>query len=128
MVVSILLAVAFHLGEVSHAAQQRVGYAGRSSAAPADFCRRFTLYGHLQQVGTALYDAAQGFWVVVLQMQVDAETRPKRSGKQSAAGGSPHERKGIEVYLYAAGRGAFVYHDIYTIVFHGPLSIMISIR
>ena len=60
-----------------------------------------------------------------LQMQVDAETGTEGSGKQTAARSGTHQSKGIQVELYAACRRAFVYHDVYPVVLHGGIKILL---
>ena len=57
-------------------------------------------------------------------MQVDAKTRPQRCSQQPAARRSPHQCKGIQVYLDAACRRPLVYHDVNPIIFHGRIQIL----
>ena len=61
-------------------------------------------------------------------MQVDTESCTQRRRKQSAACGGTHQRKRIQVYLYASCRRTLVNHDIDTVVFHGRVEIFLHHR
>ena len=58
-------------------------------------------------------------------MQVDTETGTQRSCQQTATRGSSHQRERIQINLYASGRRAFVYHDVYAVVLHGWVQIFL---
>ena len=58
-------------------------------------------------------------------MQVDTETGTQRSCQQTATRGSSHQRERIQINLYASGRRAFVYHDVYAVVLHGRVQILL---
>ena len=52
---------------------------------------------------------------------------PKRHVAELSAnrcGGGPHQRKRIQINLYASRRRAFVYHDIDAVVFHCRIQIL----
>ena len=59
-------------------------------------------------------------------MQVNAKPRTQWGGKQTTARGGTDERKGVEVYLYRPRRRAFIYHDVYAIVFHSRVKILFN--
>ena len=61
-------------------------------------------------------------------MAVDTKTRTERGGEQTGTGGSTDEGKGVEVYLYRARGRSFIYHDIYPIVLHGGIEILLHHR
>ena len=62
--------------------------------------------------------------IVILQVEVDAETCTEGSGEQTTACGSSHEGEGIEVNLYGTCRRSFVDHDVDAVVFHGRIEIL----
>ena len=59
-------------------------------------------------------------------MQVDAESGAQRRGEQSATGCCPHESEGVEVNLYRARRRSLVYHDVYAVVLHSRVEILLD--
>ena len=116
---------AAHLGKIAHAAQKRIGDTGRSTAAPGNLHGGIVLDGYGKDVRRTFHDARKHLGVIILQMQVDAETGTEGSGKQTAARSGTHQREGIQVELYAACRRAFVYHDVYPVVLHGGIKILL---
>ncbi len=74
---------------------------------------------HIEDAGRTTDNAAQHIIIVIFQMQVDTETGTQRSCQQTATRGSSHQRERIQINLYASGRRAFVYHDVYAVVLHG---------
>ena len=61
-------------------------------------------------------------------MKIYAEPCPQGSRKQSAAGGCPYERKGVQVYLHAPRRRPFVYHYVNAVILHGRVKILFHYR
>ena len=61
--------------------------------------------------------------VVVFQVGIDAETCAKRCGEQAAASGGTDECEGAEIELDGTSAGAFIYHYINAIVFHGRVEV-----
>ena len=121
-------AVAFHLRKVAHAAQQGIGDTRRAARTSRHFGRRLRIHGHTQNVCRSLHDVAKCGGVVVFQVEVDAETRTKRCGEQTAARGGTHQREGVEVDLNGARRRPFVDHDVDPIVLHCRIQVFFHHR
>ena len=62
---------------------------------------------------------------IIFQVHIDAKSCSQWCREQSASGGSTYQRKGVQIYLYGACRGPLVYHNVYTIVFHGRIEILL---
>ena len=58
-------------------------------------------------------------------MHVDAEAGTQGSGEQAASRRGTDQREGCKVNLYAAGRRAFVYHDVDAVVLHGRVEVFL---
>ena len=121
-------AVASHLGKVAHAPQQGIGDTWRAAAASCNLMRRRLFDGQPQDACRTGDDVLEGVGVVVFQMQVDAEPGTQGCREQTATGGCPHQREGIEVNLDAARTGALVDHDVDAIVLHRAVEILLHHR
>ena len=117
--------VALYLGEIPDSSEQRVGDTRGSARAAGDFYCRLIFYRHLQEHRTSLDNLLKRLWVVVFQMQIDSETGTERSREKSAAGGGSHEGKRIQIYLDAACRRPFVYHDVDAVILHRRIEILL---
>ena len=77
---------------------------------------RFDFY--LEDGGRALENPGQRLGIVVLQLQLDAETRTQWRGEQSRAGGGTHQRERVERNLHTAGIRPRVDHNVDFVIFH----------
>ena len=118
-------AITLHLGKIAHSSQQGVGDTRRTTRAARDFHSSLILDRHLQEHGTTLDNLLQCLWVIILQVQIDAETGTQWGGKQAAASGGSHQRKRIEIYLDAASGWSLVYHDVDAIILHRRIEILL---
>ena len=126
--VAVDASVALNLGKVAHASQQCVGYTWRSARASGYLYGGIVVYRHLHNHCRALDNLLQHLRSVVFEVEVDAEAGAQGRRKQSATGGCSNQRKGVEVNLYGACRGSFVYHDVDAIVFHSRVEILLYER
>ena len=121
-------AVALHLSKVAHTAQQSVGDTRRAATAAGNLSGCFLIDGEAQDGGRTDDDALQRLAVVVLQMQVDAEARSQRCRQKAAARSGAYQRERRQVYLNAARRRTFVKHDVYPVVLHRRIKILLHHR
>ena len=89
-------AVSHHLGEVAHAAKERIGDTRSTAASERDLIRRILIYAYLQYIGASLHDACQRHGIVILHGAGDSETGSQRGSKQTAACCSSDQRERIE--------------------------------
>ena len=120
--------VAFHLGKVTHSTEQGIGNTRSASASGSNLAGCLYIARHIEDACRTLDNASQDAIVVILQVEVDAETGTKRSGKQTASGSCTHQRERTQFQLDASGRRALVYHDIDAIVFHSRIQVFFHDR
>ena len=73
--------VALHLSEIANATQKRVADSRRPPAAGSNFFGSAVATGDVQNIGRAFDDIRQRFHIIILQMQVDAETGAKSANR-----------------------------------------------
>ena len=117
--------VTLHLGEISHAAQERIGNTRRSARTAGDFHRSRILDRHFQEHCTSPDNLLQRLRIIILQMEIDAETGTERGCEQSASGCSAHQRERVQIYLDASCRRSLVYHDVDTVILHRRIEILL---
>ena len=115
-------------GEVAHPAQQRVGDSGRAARAERHLVRRVVVDRDVQNARRAFDDAGQHRGVVIFQMALDAEARPQGRGQQAAACGGAYEREGRQLDLDRTRRRAFVEYDVYFVILHGRVEVLLDDR
>ncbi|MCY1425097.1 hypothetical protein D9M71_408770 [compost metagenome] len=113
------LALAAHLGVVTHAAQQAVGDARRATGTTGDLVGPLVFDGKAKDVGRAADDGAQILVVVELQALDDTEAVTQRVGQHAGTGSSPHQGEGWQIELDRTGCRAFADHDVELEVLHG---------
>ena len=118
-------AVAFHLGEVTDAAQQGIGDTWRAAATAGNLGCGLLLDGNVEDASRTAHDAGERLRIVVVKVHVDAKAGAEGCGEQAAAGGCTNEGEGVEVYLNAACRWTAVDHDVDAVVLHGGIEVFL---
>ena len=118
-------AASHHLGEVAHAAQQRVCHTWRAAAAQGNLVGGVVANGHIEQPCRALDDALEHLVVVVLQVAVDAKSCTQGCCEQSAACGGTNEGEWRQGELHRACTGALVNHDVDAVVLHCRVEVFL---
>ena len=109
-------AVALHVGEVAHPAQQPVGDAWRAARAARDLEAAFGVERHLEQAGRAANDLRQLLGAVELEPGDDAEAIAQRIGQHAGARGRADQRERLQLELDRARRRALADHDVDLVV------------
>ena len=120
--------ITLNLRKVAHTAQQRIGDTWRSTRTTSYLECSIFCDGHAQYSCRALYDSLQCLGLIILQVHVDTESCTQRSCQQSTTCGSTHQRKWVQVYLYASCRWTFVYHNIDAVILHRTVQIFLYHR
>ena len=120
-------AVIFHLGEIPHPFQDTVGQPGGASAAPGHLQRAPGLNLHLQHPGRMQDDQLKLLHRVELQMMNHPEAVTQRRRQKPCPGGGPHQGEFRQFQAHGAGGGAFPYHDVDTVVFHGRVQDLLHL-
>ena len=113
------VACSLDLREVTHPAQERIGYTWGASAAERYLMGSFSTAFHTEEFCGAEYDALQQLVVIIFEVAVDAETRPERGCQKSAAGGSTYKSEWRQCQLHRPRAGTLVDGDVYAVVLHG---------
>ena len=113
----------FHLGEVSDATQQRVGYTRCASASERDLKRRILADADAEKSRGTLHNPLQKLVIVVFQVAFDTETGAERRRQVARAGGGSNKCEGGEGQLHAFGAGTFVKEDIDAVILHRGIEI-----
>ena len=121
-------AVTLHLGKVTHPSEQGIGNTWRATAAAGNLACRHSVYGESQDAGRTLHDAAQGGRIIIFKVHIDAKAGAQGCREQTTPGGSSHKGKRCQVNLDAACRWSLVYHDVYAIVLHSRIEILLHHR
>ena len=111
-------AVAAHLGEVAHPAQQAVGDAGRAPGPPGDLAAPVGVDRHLEDAGRPLDDGLEIGRVVVVEPGDEPEAVAQRPGDQAGAGGGADQGEAGDVEPDRAGGRALAQHDVELEVLH----------
>ena len=115
-------------GEVPDAAQQRIGYSRRTARAQCDLRRGIVVDRYVDYMRRPLHDTGQHRRIIILQMALNAETRPKRRGQKAATGRGADQRKRRQFDLYRTCGGALVENDIDLVILHGRVEILLHYR
>ena len=86
--------VAFHLGKVTHSAEQGIGDTRSASASGSNLAGCLYIARHIEDACRTLDNASKNAIVVIFQVEVDAETGTKRCRKQTATSSCSYQGKG----------------------------------
>ena len=111
-------AVAAHLGEVAHPAQQPVGDAGGAPGPAGDLRGARRVDGDAEDAGGPHDDGLEVGGLVVVEPGDEAEAVAQRAGDQAGAGGGADQREAGQVEADRAGRRALAEHDVELEVLH----------
>ena len=111
-------AVAPHLGEVAHPAQQAVGDAGRAPGPAGDLAGARLVDVHAEDAGGPHGDGLQLVGLVVVEAGDEAEAVAQRAGDRAGAGGGADQREPGQVEADRAGGRALAQDDVDLEVLH----------
>ena len=122
-------AVALHLGEVAHAAQQPVGDARRAARAARDLEAAVGVDRHVEQAGRAARRCcASSSARVELEPGDDAEAVAQRVGQHAGARGRADQRERLQLELDRARRRALADHDVDLVVLERRIEDLLDHR
>ncbi len=114
-------AIAAHLGEVAHAAQQPVGDTRRPPGPAGDLVGAVVAQRHAEQAGRPAHDDAKLVRLVEIEVRRETEPVPQRCWQQSGPGSGAHEGELRDVQRDRSGTRPLADHHVYPEVLHGQV-------